>query len=155
MNSRLPRDHVIKQRGPGLVTHIPLSWLDLDEACGRGVTLISALLIAGTRDNYEIHHRCGKYDHVEDQPEEERENIWESQWKPSSSQNGDIEVESRTADDDTGKGKEKATQEQGSSTSLAEHGQKRSSAVMAGAGGRPKKMKGRINIGPDGSLSGF
>ena len=148
-------DHAIKQRGPGLVTHIPLLWLDLDEACGRGVTLISALLIAGTRDNYEIHHRCGKYDHVEDQPEEERENIWESQWNPSSSQNGDIEVESRTVDDETGKRKEKATQEQGSLSSLAEHGQKRSSDVVGGSGSRSKKMKGRINIGPDGSLSGF
>ena len=148
-------DHAIKQRGPGLVTHIPLLWLDLDEACGRGVTLISALLIAGTRDNYEIHHRCGKYDHVEDQPEEERENIWESQWNPSSSQNGDIEVESRTVDDETGKRKEKATQEQGSLSSLAEHGQKRSSDVVGGSGSRSKKMKGRIAIGPDGSLSGF
>jgi len=139
-----------------LVTHIPLSWLDLDEACGRGVTLISALLIAGTRDNYEIHHRCGKYDHVEDQPEEERENIWESQWNPSSSQNGDIELPSSAADDKgKGKGKGKAMQEEGSASSLAKHGQKRSSAVMAGAGGRPKKMKGRISIGPDGSLSGF
>jgi hypothetical protein len=84
--------------------------------------------MVGTRDGYEIHHTCGKYDHRDQPPDEERENIWESQWNPSSSQDAEDNV-----------------------------GQKRPLPTDAGSSGGAKKAKGKgkIRIGPDGSLSGF
>jgi hypothetical protein len=85
--------------------------------------------MVGTRDGYEIHHICGKYDHQDQSPREAQENIWESQWGPSSSQDAENYV-----------------------------GQKRMlPSDASGSSGRAKKVKGkgRISIGPDGSLSGF
>ena len=85
--------------------------------------------MAGTRDGYEILHTCGKYDHQDQQPTEAQENIWESQWDPSSDHNAE-----------------------------GDFGQKRLlSSDASGSSGRSKKAKGRskISIGPDGSLSGF
>ena len=92
-------------------------------------TLSVQQLMTGTRDAYEIHHTCGQYDQHDVQPMEDRENIWESQWDPSSSQDAESEV-----------------------------GLKRPlSSDAPASSGRAKKVKGkgRISIGPDGSLSGF
>ena len=85
--------------------------------------------MTGTHDGYEILHTCGKYDHHHQQPVEAQENIWESQWDPSSDQDAEDDV-----------------------------GQKRMlPSDASGGSGRAKKVKGkgRISIGPDGSLSGF
>ena len=83
----------------------------------------------GTRDGYEIYHTCGKYDHQDQHSPEAQDNIWESQWDPSSSQDAGDDV-----------------------------GQKRMlPSDASGSSGRAKKVKGKgkISIGPDGSLSGF
>jgi hypothetical protein len=84
--------------------------------------------MAGTRDGYEILHTCGKYDHQDPPPPEAHENIWESQWDPSSSQDAGDVGQKRVLPSDT-----------------------------SGSNGKAKKAKGkgRISIGPDGSLSGF
>lgn len=85
--------------------------------------------MAGTRDGYEILHTCGKYDHQDRQPTEAQENIWESQWDPSSDQDAEDDV-----------------------------GQKRllpSDASGSSGRGKKAKAKGKISIGPDGSLRGF
>ena len=86
-------------------------------------------LMTGTRDGYEIHHTCGQYDHQDVQPMEDRENIWESQWDPSSSQDAESDA--------------------GPKRPLS------SDAPASGVRAKKVKGKGKISIGPDGSLSGF
>jgi hypothetical protein len=96
---------------------------------------------------------------VEETEDPEEENIWASQWNPTSSVNGDDE-EISVEEKGKGKGKGKENMPEMSQGSLEQdsHGQKRQVPPDSGAGGsRSKKgrVKGKISIGPDGSLSGF
>jgi hypothetical protein len=105
-------------------------------------------LIKGSRDGYEIKHVCGKYNHVE-QVGPEKDNIWESQWNPSSSQSEIIADQEGSR----GKGKEKEVEVEMNGGSQT---QKRPNPSKGVSGrGKARKGKGKISIGPDGSLSGF
>jgi len=106
--------------------------------------------MTGTRDRYEILHTCGKYDHQDPQPVEDRENIWESQWNPSSSQDGQVDESPKVK-----KGKDKEPRDV--QNDIGSQGLKRSLETVAGSGSRIKKAKGKgkITVGADGLLSGF
>ena len=113
----------------------------------------------GTRDGFEIQHTCGRNNHIEETEDPEEENIWASQWNPSSSVCGDAE-EMPVVGKREGKGKGKETVPTTSQGSSGQHSQglKRQNASDSSAGGSRSKKgrgKGKISIGPDGSLSGF
>jgi hypothetical protein len=81
---------------------------------------------------------------------EDRENIWESQWNPSSSQDGEVDESPKAA-----KGKDKEPRDM--QDDIGSQGLKRSSETVAGSGSWIKKAKGKgkITVGADGLLSGF
>lgn len=112
-------------------------------------------MVPGTRDRYEVVHRCGRYDHAV-RPEPGIENIWASQWDPYTTQTEPSQAE-KTKNPDAGKGwhkmdKEASAQSAGAGPSTNKRPAGEAPGPSSQARVKSRKGKGKISLAADGSL---